>query len=134
MVRWSANSLPIPARLVQKGAQLLWFFGDYHFGLRDQAPSRLEVTGQVDASPHVISEARADDFWRQVGQRDQHETALPHPRVWHLEVREVNGEVADKQDVDVESPCPPSLGSFPPGRRFGPPGHVEQLQGCRRSP
>ena len=65
--------------------------------------ARAQGTGQDDARPHNVVQATGHYFGREVGQRHQHKAPFPHPRVRDLQIRDVNDQVADEQDIDVES-------------------------------
>jgi hypothetical protein len=94
----------------------------------------VEATNRSHARPHIVAETAPYNLRREVSQRYEHETALPHPRVGYPEIREVNYEVADEQYVDVERPRPPPEASFPPSRGLRSPGRLQQIEGCGVSP
>ena len=64
---------------------------------------------------------------REVRERHQDETTLPHPRVWDLEIGLVNGQVAHEEHVDVKGARPPTYVTGPPGGSLGLLAGLEQL-------
>ena len=70
-----------------------------------------------------------DEVGGEVGERGEHEAALPHPRVRHLQVGLVDLLALDPEDVDVEGPRSPALEPHPRRRRLQPPALGEQAAG-----
>lgn len=66
-------------------------------------------------------------FGRDVREGRDYEAALPHARVGHDEVVLLDRKVAYQQDVDIEGPRPPPLGSDTPGCTLEPTAQSEEV-------
>ena len=64
---------------------------------------------------------------RQITKGREYEPALPHPRMRHLEIGLVDGEVADEEDVDIECARTPAFEPHAVGVRLELVTELEQL-------
>src|SRR5918999_2293201 len=80
---------------------------------RGERPNACESHGPEPERLH-LPPARKGRVGLQLEERDQHEPPLMHAWMGHLEVRLVDLSSAEREDVEVDDPRPPSLPPHPP--------------------